>query len=73
MSKDHETNDLVNPAIIKTTEWSSQNSMILNTDNTLVLKTCFSYKYNYESNISINDIALSPSTETMFLGAIIDD
>ena len=40
--------------------------MILNTANTLVLKTCFSYKYNYESLISINDKALSPSTETMF-------
>ena len=47
--------------------------MIFNTDNILVLNTCFLYKYNYESDILIYDIALSPSTETMFLGVIIDD
>ena len=63
------THDIVSPAIFpifKTVEWSLQNSVNLNTDKTVVLNICLTYKYNYESEILVNDIPLSPSIETKF-------
>ena len=63
----------MSPAIIKTAAWSSQNYMILNTGKIVVLNTCLSYNLNFESDILLNDVTLSPSTEPMFLGVIIGD
>ena len=59
---DHITHDIVSPAIIKTAAWSSQNYMILNTGKIVVLNTCLSYNLNFESDILLNDVTLSPST-----------
>ena len=47
--------------------------MLLNPDKTVVMETSFSYMYRYESNILVNGVTLTPTTDTKSLGVFIDN
>ena len=69
------TNDCsqIGSAIESASKWSSENSMLLNADKTVILNTTLSKSANFESDVLVNDVAISPSDETKFLGIIVDD
>ena len=61
------------PAVLSTQQWATDNSMMLNADKTEVMNTCLSYKCNYDDDVVIDDLSISPSPCTKFLGVFIDN
>ena len=72
-STDHQCTDVISSAILATDKWSSQNSMILNSNKTVIMNTCLSSRYSYQSDVIVNDVILTPTMTTKFLGVMFDD
>ena len=47
--------------------------MILNSSKTVILNTSLSSRHSHVSDVVLEDVVLSPATETKFLGVIVDD
>ena len=65
-STDHQCTDVISSAILATDKWSSQNSMILNSNKTVIMNTCLSSRYSYQSDVIVNDVILTPTMTTKF-------
>ena len=65
--------NIIQSAIEGTFEWSGVNSMILNTDKTVLMNTNISNKISHDCDFLVNDVTLTPSLETKLLGVIVDN
>ena len=72
-STDHFSTNLIGDAVSATNTWSFKNSMILNSSKTVILNTSLSSRHSHVSDVILEDVVLSPATETKFLGVIVDD
>lgn len=58
-------------AVNATQRWSEDNNMLLNTNKTVIMNTCLSNKFNYDSNISCNGSVLQPNLSVKILSVSI--
>ena len=70
--KNHTNQSAVIPALQAASDWSAENSMLLNTSKTVVLNTCLSSRFLYDDCITFDDTVLNPSTNIKFLGVHLD-
>ena len=61
------------PAIETTQTWSANNNMILNAEKTEIMNTCLSFRSQYDDDLFLDDVKISPSECTKFLGIFIDN
>ena len=72
-SSDHFSTNLNGDAVSATNTWSFKNSIILNSLKTAILNTSLSSRHTHVYDVVLEDVVLSPATETKFLGVIVDD
>ena len=65
--------NIIQSAIEGTFEWSGVNSMILNTDKTVLMNTKISNKISHNCDFLVNGVILTSSLETKLLGAIVNN
>ena len=63
----------ISEAIENAIRWSNDNSMLLNSDKTVLMNTSLSHTNNFDEDILVNDVMIPPSDQTKFLGVIVDN
>lgn len=65
--------DPIGGAIEKVTEWPTHSSMLLNPDESVMMNISLSNNSKFNNDILVNDVGITPSDQTKFIGVIVND